>query len=429
MYNFKFADIGEGIHEGQILKWLFKVGDEVKDGDTLCIIETDKVNAEIPSPVNGKIVEIMASVGETIHVGEVLVRIDDGTSQDLNTADVEMLSDNTNESVTENDGESAGVIGEIEVSSDIIEESHEGNHVQKTIKTTKSLATPVARKMAKDLGVDINTIKGTGPVGRVMKEDILKASKKEDTPQPAMTNVKATKLDVKGDVERVKISKLRKTIAQNMVMSKTIIPHVTSMDDFDVTKLVALRKTNKEVVAKQGVNLTYLPFVIKALTIALKEHRILNASFDSEQDEIIYKNYYHIGIAVDTDEGLIVPVIKNADQLGIIELARELQQISEQSRNRTIPLDKLQGGSFTITNYGSTGSSYGVPVIRYPEAAILGIGMITKKPVVIEDEIVIRSIMPISLSYDHRIIDGGDAGRFLMRLKELLSDPMLLLLS
>lgn len=182
MYNFKFADIGEGIHEGQILKWLFKVGDEVKDGDTLCIIETDKVNAEIPSPVNGKIVEIMASVGETIHVGEVLVRIDDGTSQDLNTADVEMLSDNTNESVTENDGESAGVIGEIEVSSDIIEESHEGNHVQKTIKTTKSLATPVARKMAKDLGVDINTIKGTGPVGRVMKEDILKASKKEDTP-------------------------------------------------------------------------------------------------------------------------------------------------------------------------------------------------------------------------------------------------------
>ncbi|MDF2698768.1 MAG: dihydrolipoamide acyltransferase [Haloplasmataceae bacterium] len=433
MYNFKFADIGEGIHEGVILKWMFKVGDSIKDGDTLCIVETDKVNAEIPSPVNGKIAELLFKVGDTIHVGDVIVKIDDGsgTAEKKTTGDVSMLSDNTNESVSENDGESAGVIGEIKVSSEVIESSTEGTINQKTTNKEKALATPVARKLAKDLGVDINTIKGSGIVGRVMKEDILKSieEKIQVEKEPVMSTIKAPKLDFNGDIERVKISKLRKTIAQNMVLSKTIIPHVTSMDEFDVTELVELRKKHKEIAAEQGVNLTYLPFIVKALTLTLKEHRIINSSFDMEQEEIIYKNFYNIGIAVDTIDGLIVPVIKNADKLGIIEIAKEIQQISEQARNRTIPLDKLQNGTFTITNYGATGSSYGVTVIRYPESAILGTGLIVKKPVVINDEIVIRSIMPISVSYDHRIIDGGDAGRFLMRLKQYLSNPMLLLLS
>lgn len=421
MLEFKFADIGEGIHEGQILKWLVKEGDIVKDGDTLCLVETDKVNAEIPSPVNGKIVKLMANVGDTIEVGDVLVTIDDGS----NTSDVNMMSDNTNEVTKENDEESAGVIGELEVSSEVIETSEETS--TKDTKTNKVLATPVARKLAKDLGVDINTIKGTGIQGRVMKEDIYKAAQQDKTIETP--KIEVPKLEFTEEVERVKISKLRKTIAKNMALSKAIIPHTSSMDEFDVTELVKFRKTQKEMALSKNIRLTYMPFIVKAVVLALKEFRIFNSSFDIENEEIIYKNYYNIGIAVDTNDGLIVPVIKNADKLGLLDIAKELQEITEQTRNRTVSLDKLQDGTFTITNYGAGGMSFGVPIIKYPEVAILGIGLITKKPVVVDDEIVIRDILPISMSYDHRVIDGGDAGRFLQRLKEYLQDPMLLLLS
>ncbi len=409
MLDFKFADIGEGIHEGTILKWLVKEGDEVKDGDTLCLVETDKVNAEIPSPVNGKIIKLMAEVGDNIEVGDVLVKIDDGS------ADTDS---------TKTEEESAGVIGEIEVSSEVIASSYE-QESSKTETIGKVLATPVARKLAKDLGVDITQVKGTGIQGRVMKEDIYHAKEVTST-KPQFD---APKLEFTEAVERVKVSKLRKTIAKNMVLAKSIIPHTTSMDEFDVTDLVKFRKEHKEMARANNIHLTYLPFIIKAVVLTLKEYRILNSSYDQENEEIIYKNYYNIGIAVDTDDGLIVPVIKNADKLGIFEIAKELKEITTTARERTIALDKLQNGTFTITNYGAGGSSFGVPIIRYPEVAILGIGLITKKPVVLDEEIVIRDLLPVSLSYDHRIVDGGDAGRFLTRLKAYLQDPMLLLLS
>lgn len=431
MFEFKFADIGEGIHEGVLLKWFVKEGDTIKEGDSLFLVETDKVNAEIPSPVDGKINKLMAEVGDTIHVGNVVVVIDDGSEN--------IESGKKQESVSE-DEKGAGVVGEIEVSSEVIESSEEGLHEEKDT-NTKILATPVARKLAKDLGVDINQVKGTGPAGRVMKEDIQSYNEKNkdikennvfiqpvgDTfiKQPAIRE----EIKVYGEVERVPISRLRKTVAENMVLSKTIIPHATTMDEFDVTELVKLRTEQKEMAIEKGINLTYIPFIIKALTIALKEFPVFNSSFDDIRDEIIYKKYYNIGIATDTQEGLMVPVIKNADNKGILDLAKDLEEIVEKTRSRTISLEGLYGGTFTITNYGALGSTYGVPVIRYPEVAILGVGKIDKKPVVLNDEIVIRNMMPVSLSIDHRIIDGGDAGRFLLRLKELLVNPMLLLLS
>jgi pyruvate dehydrogenase E2 component (dihydrolipoamide acetyltransferase) len=439
MYNFKFADIGEGIHEGQILKWLFKVGDEVKDGDTLCIIETDKVNAEIPSPVDGKIADIMFNVGDTVHVGEVLVKIDDGTGEGATTADetkstddVQMMSDNTNESISENDGESAGVIGELEVSSEVIESSTETSKTKSGNQNKKVLATPVARQLAKDLGIDINTIKGSGLVGRVMKEDIYKAKESqvnEKETRPSGPSVEVPKMNVTGQVERVPLSKLRKTISKNMTLSKQIIPHAGTMDEFDLTKLVEFRKDHKHLAEEKGIKLTFMPFIIKAVTLALKEYPIFNASYDHEKEEIIYKKFYNLGIAVDTPEGLIVPVIKDADQKSIFAIAKELDEIASAARERSLSLDQLQNGTFSITNYGAFGSSYGVPVIKYPEVAILGVGMIEKKPVVVDNEIVIRDIMAISISIDHRVIDGGDAGRFLMKLKELLNDPYLLLMN
>lgn len=422
MYEFRFADIGEGIHEGQILKWFFKEGDTVKEGETLCLVETDKVNAEIPSPITGKIVKLNYAVGDTVHVGDVLVVIDDGKGE----VKAQPLSENKEK-------EEQGVIGEIEVSNEVIESSEEAKDASTTT-TQKVLATPVARKLAKDLGVDITQVKGTGPMGRVMKEDIIRASQaKQEVAAPetsvAKVEVTVSKMEFKDNVERVKISKLRKTIAKNMSLSVSVIPHTTSMTEFDVTKLVAFRKAQKEMAQQRNISLTYLPFIVKAVVLTLKEFRIFNASFDQENEEIIYKNYFNIGIAVDTEDGLIVPVIKNADKLGIFDIAREIQELSSKARDRSIGLDKLQDGTFTITNYGAAGLSFGTPIIRYPESAILGIGIIQTKPVVENDEIVIRDMLPISLSYDHRIIDGGDAGRFLARLREYLSDPMLLLLS
>lgn len=437
MFEFKFADIGEGIHEGVLLKWFVKEGDVIKEGDSLFLVETDKVNAEIPSPVSGKINKLMAEVGETIHVGNTVVIIDDGSESKEAELKQEPLSE---------DEKGAGVVGEIEVSSEVIESSDEGKQEEKETRT-KVLATPVARKVAKDLDIDINLVKGTGPAGRVMKEDIYAyKDKSREVKEPKDIKetsvfaqpvgdtflrpvVKREEIKVYGEVERVPVSRLRKTIAENMVLSKSVIPHTSVMDDFDVTELVKLRTEQKDMAREKGISLTYMPFIIKALTIALKEFPVFNSSFDDINDEIIYKKYYNIGIATDTPDGLIVPVIKEADNKGILEIAKGLETIVEKARTKTISLEDLYGGTFTITNYGALGSSYGVPVIRYPEVAILGIGKIDKKPVVLNDEIVIRHMMPISLSIDHRIIDGGDAGRFLLRLKELLSNPMLLLLS
>ncbi|WP_130807490.1 dihydrolipoamide acetyltransferase family protein [Senegalia massiliensis] len=439
MYKFKFADIGEGIHEGKLLKWMFDVGDEVKDGDTLFLVETDKVNAEIPSPVDGVITKLLAEEGDTIHVGDVVVEIDDGEESENVEEKSEKKGETRKETIDEGK-DMAGVVGELEVGEDVLESSDENEGKEETTSKKKSLATPVARKLAKDLGIDINSINGSGANGRVMKEDIYKASEmkeKSDQKNDSKGNNKKSyskdidipEIKIDGEVERVKVSKMRKTIAENMVLSKSVIPHASSMDDFDVSELVEFRKEQKEIADKQGIKLTYMPFIIKAITLALKEYPILNSSYDMENEEIILKKYYNIGIAVDTPEGLMVPVVKNADRKGILEISKEMNDLIERSQNRTIGLEDLRGGTFSITNYGAVGSTYGVPVIKYPEAAILGIGRITKKPVVKDGEIVIRDIVPISLSIDHRIIDGADAGRFLNKVKEYLQDPMLLLLS
>lgn len=410
MYDFKFADIGEGIHEGQILKWLYKEGDEIKEGETIVIIETDKVNAEIPSPVNGRIVKLGAQEGETIHVGETLVLIDDGSK----TIAEEPAKE-----------ENAGVVGEIEVSSDIIASSQE--IASETTTTRRALATPVARKLASDLGLDINQISGSGENGRVLKEDIHQANKKEETILPERSVVAFQ--PVSGDTTRVPVTKIRKAIVNSMVQSKTMIPHTTLMEEINVSKLVEFRKSQKELAEKAGIKLTFMPFIVKAIALTIKSFPIFNASYDHEKEEIVYKNYLNLGIAVDTADGLIVPNIKNADQLSIIELAKEIELLAKQANERTLSLNQIQNGTFTITNYGTFDTAFGTPIIKYPESAIIGIGRITKKPIVIDGELAIGDILPISLAVDHRIIDGADAGRFIMKFKEYIANPMLLLLS
>lgn len=411
MYDFKFADIGEGIHEGQILKWLYKEGDIIKEGETLVIIETDKVNAEIPSPVNGKIIKLGAKEGETINVGETLVLIDDGSK---NTVDEKP-----------NKEENAGVVGEIEVSSNIIASSQE--IASETTTSAKALATPVARKLAADLGLDINQISGSGENGRVLKEDIYQANNKAETIFQDKPVAKSQ--SIHENITRVPITKLRKAIVNSMVQSKTMIPHTVLMEEINVSNLVEFRKSQKGLADNAGIKLTFMPFIVKAIALTIKSFPIFNASYDHENEEIVYKNYLNLGIAVDTVDGLIVPNIKNADQLSIIELAKEIELLAKQANERTLNLNQIQDGTFTITNYGSFETSFGTPIIKYPESAIMGIGRITKKPIVIENELAIGDILPISLAGDHRIIDGADAGRFIMKFKEYITNPMLLLLS
>jgi len=427
VYDFKFADIGEGIHEGTILEWKFKVGDNVKEGDTLVIVETDKVNAELPSPVEGQILKLGKAEGEVIHVGETVVLIgQDGATLDSAPATTQPAAEPK---------KGAGVVGEIEVSDDIIGGSEEIQVVQTT---GKVLASPVARKLAADSGIDIATIKGTGEQGRVMKADVENAKApakaaqpakaavpQADTPAPAFAA--AGKPD--GDVEVVKITRLRKAVSNAMTRSKSIIPETVLMDEINVDALVKFRNEAKVVAEQKGIKLTYMALISKAVLVALKEFPIFNASFNHDTDEVYMKKFVNLGMAVDTPDGLIVPNIKNADRLSVFELATQIRTLADDTIARKITLDQQTGGTFTITNFGSAGIAFGTPVINYPELAILGIGKIDKKPWVVGDEIKIAHTLPLSLAVDHRIIDGADGGRFLMRIKELLGNPTLLMLS
>lgn len=421
MYDFKFADIGEGIHEGKILKWNFKVGDKVKEGETLVIVETDKVNAELPSPVDGVIEKLGAQEGETIHVGQTVVLIHDGSSTPVKKEEPKK------EPISE--GKAApGVIGQIEVSEDVMASSSEGTTPKVEEKTTgKVLATPVARQLAKDLGVDIAKINGTGENGRVMKEDIQRAAEGKGT-QPTFAQPKVS-ISVQGEVEYVPITKLRKAIVNSMTRAKQIIPHTVLMDEVVVDKLVDLRNKVKEQAAAQDIKLTYMAFIMKATVLALKKFPYFNASFDQENDRMVLKKFINIGMAVDTPDGLIVPNIKDADQKSILELAKELREVADQTIQRKVQLSQLQNTTFSITNFGAADVRYGTPIINHPEVGILGVGRIEQKAVVENGEIVARYVMPLSLAVDHRVIDGADAGRFLSYIKALLNDPMMLLLS
>jgi pyruvate dehydrogenase E2 component (dihydrolipoamide acetyltransferase) len=436
MYDFKFSDIGEGLHEGQILKWFFKVGDKVKEGDVLCVVETDKVNAEIPAPVNGVITKLGAEVGQTIHVGETLVMIDDtgkGAASATPAPKAEVKKEAAKPEVKKEAAEEKGaaVVGEVVVSNDVIASSNEGfenSSVVVASSNAKVLATPVARKMAADLKVDISKLKGSGESGRVMKADIQAAAKTQGSTSTSTSSASFAAPSMpalpKDGVKRVKISKLRQAIVKAMNTANLVIPSTTLMDEIDVTKLVEFRKSQKAKLEEKGIKLTFLPFIVKAVTMAIKDYPIFNASFDHETEEVVYKDFINIGIAVDTPDGLIVPNVKQADQKSIVTLAKEIEALGAATRARTVKLDELQNGTFSITNYGTTGIKLGTPVIKHPELAILGIGSIYRKPVVEGDQIVIRDVLPLSLTIDHRVIDGADGGRFLMKVKELLSDPM-----
>jgi pyruvate dehydrogenase E2 component (dihydrolipoamide acetyltransferase) len=416
-FEFKFPDIGEGLTEGEIVRWLVKEGDEVKEGQPLVEVETDKALAEIPSPRTGVILKILAKEKEIVKVGQVIVVI--GEKGEALAAPPPRPK-------------SVGVVGELEEAPEeapVVAARAEA--ARPTLVSPHAMATPAVRALAKELGVDIDKVKGTGPEGRVLEKDVRQAAEVKEKPvdvKPVGAPKKVKKYDLYGYVDRIPLRGVRRSIAKAMVKSKYTAPHVTTMDEADVTELWKIREKEKKAAEKKGIKLTILPFIIKAVLAGLKEHPYLNATLDDEDEEIILKKYYNIGVATDTPEGLMVPVVKNASDKSILQLAEELTQLAEKARNRTIDLADLKGGTFTITNYGALGGIYGTPIINYPEVAILGTGKIKDMPVVMDGKIEIRKILFLALSFDHRVVDGAEAARFLNTVIARLEDPDLILL-
>jgi len=416
-FEFKLPDIGEGLTEGEIVRWLVKEGDEIKEGQPLVEVETDKALAEIPSPRTGVILKILASEKDIVKVGQVIVVI--GEKGEALAAPSPKPK-------------SVGVVGELEEAPEEVPVAEvRAEAARPTFVSPHALATPAVRALAKELGVDINKVKGTGPEGRVLEKDVRQAvgvKEKAAEVKPVEAPKKVKKYDFYGYVDRIPLRGVRRSIAKAMVKSKYTAPHVTTMDEADVTDLWKIRDKQKKMAEQKGIKLTILPFIVKAVIAGLKEHPYLNATLDDENEEIILKKYYNIGVATDTPEGLMVPVVKNANDKSILQLAEELSQLVERARSRTIDLADLKGGTFTVTNYGALGGMYGTPIINHPEVAILGTGKIKDTPVIRDGKVEIRKILFLALSFDHRVVDGAEAARFLTTVIARLEDPDLILL-
>ncbi len=428
-FIFKFPDLGEGLSEGKLLEWYVTEGQTINENDPLAKVETDKVVADIPSPRGGKILRLHGKVDQVINVGDTFVEIDDG-SGDTNQADEASAAESTE--VVE---PGFGVVGNIEVATgnDVMPAGKEGRN--SAVNSSKKVkATPVARKLARDLRVDINQAQGTGPGGRVTKDDVQRlaaSATRIEAPAASASQQSAQQMPVysprpvqQGGIEEQPLSQLRKTIAARMLAAKTTIPHATTFEEVEISRLVQLRNDQRERYAQMGIRLSYMPFIAKAIATALRRHPVLNCRLDLDGGKVVYHNYVNLGVAVDTPDGLIVPVIRGADQLSIRELALAIQDLAARARERRITLDELRGGTFSITNYGAIAGIYGAPIINAPESAILGVGRILDQAVVKDGEVVAGKVLPLSLAIDHRIIDGGDASRFLREVMQLLADPM-----
>jgi pyruvate/2-oxoglutarate dehydrogenase complex dihydrolipoamide acyltransferase (E2) component len=383
----KLPDVGEGIAEGEVVRWLVAEGAEVKEDDPLVEILTDKANVEIPSPVTGTVVKIVAAPGQVVKVGELLALIDLAEGQGAAAHLVTASSDRPTSTPRE------------------VEEPGQGSPPKRAgVPGGDVLATPVVRKLAKDLGVELGEVPGSGPGGRITEEDVRRAAGPKE---PAGIPAEAT------PEERIPFRGKRRMIARKMVAAKSRVPHALLVDEADVSGLLAVRAKMREVGEREGVRITILPFLMKAVARALQRHPALNASLDESREEIVLKKTIDIGMAVDAEDGLVVPVVRNADAKSVIELAREIERLSAAAREGTLAPGDLTGGTFTISSVGSIGGLFSYPVINVPEAAILAAHKIMSRPVVREGEIVPRDMMYLSLSFDHRIVDGGTATRFL----------------
>ncbi|UCF36559.1 MAG: 2-oxo acid dehydrogenase subunit E2 [Acidobacteriota bacterium] len=396
-FEFKLPDIGEGVVEGEIVRWLVKPADEVEEDQPMVEIMTDKATVEIPSPVKGVVLECRGDEGDIVDVGETLV-------------------------VIQQEGETEAPAP--------AEKPAEGKPAEPATPPVRKapeapargiLATPAVRKLAREKGIDLSKIQGSGRGGRITPEDLEKTPSAEEVKSPARTAAKPLL-----EIETVPYRGLRRKIGKHLIMAKQAAVHYTYVEECDVTTLVRLKNEFAEQDGYQ--KLTYLPFIMKAVVAGLKKYPLLNATLDEEKEQILLKKYYNLGLAAATNEGLVVPVIKHVEEKDILELSAEIQRLVEDTRAGKTKLEDLQGGTFTITSLGPLGGLMATPVINYPEVAILGIHKISKRPVVRDDRIVVRQIMNLSVTLDHRVVDGIVAAEFLHFVIRCLENPGLLML-
>ena len=468
---FALPDLGEGLTEAEIVKVLVNEGDVLVEDAPLLEVETDKATVEIPSPFAGRVARIHVQPGQSVKVGDVLVTFEDSAGsapgEAAASADMRRASPASTAAPSGRGGgpvpatvraRAGGSSASASVAGSGLPPAAAGaGRADGTRAEVRSQpgpaaagpvpATPVTRRLARELGVDLRAVRGTGPGGRVTDDDVKAAVGGAGRPaavagprgaeRPAVARPLAAvgmeppalpRFEQWGPVERQPLSHLRRTIAERMTLSATLIPHVTHFDRADITELDAIIRRNVEPARERGLILTLTSFLLKAVALALREHPQFNASLDPAAGELIVKRYHHLGVAVATERGLIVPVIRDVDRKPLVEIQRELAALAQRVREGKVTLEDLRGGTFTITNIGALGGTGAIPIINYPEAAILGVARGREEPVVHEGKIAPRVLLPISLTFDHRVADGADGARFAAAIVRRLERPEQLLL-
>ena len=449
--EFKLPDLGENIASGDVVTVFVSEGDVVKPGQALLEVETDKAVIEVPCPPGGRIAQVLVKKGDTVKVGQTLVLLDAVGAASAPAKPAPQASTQASTQAPPQAQSSSPAptpapkpvaapapvqpVAAAPVATAAVASSQRAAVAEPADAATTAVdpAGPAVRRLARELGVDLGRIRGSGPAGRIVREDVITAVRQAGGQGTATrshaTDSGSTERDDWGPVRREQLSRMRKTIATNMVRSVSTIPHLTNFDDADVTELEHLRKGSTQEYAKSNVKLTALGFVIKAVSLSLRQHPAVNASIDMEKGELVYKDYVNIGLAVDTPRGLVVPVLRNCDTLTIPQIAQAVTDTAEKAKNSQYGIEDLRGGTFTISNLGAIGGTYSTPIINWPEVAILLVGRSRKMPVVRDDRIEARLMMPLSLSYDHRVIDGAAAARFLKEIIGYLESPGRLLLA
>jgi pyruvate dehydrogenase E2 component (dihydrolipoamide acetyltransferase) len=452
-FELKLPNLGENIDAGDVVNVLVKEGDTIAANQGVVEIETGKATVEIPSPQGGKVTKVHVAKGQSVPIGGVLVTLEASAGAPAakpaaapsapaaakapaNKPAPAPAASKPAPAPAPAPAPKPAPAAPAPVSSNGGASRPAPEPAVAEAAGASAPAGPSTRRLARELGVDIQRVVGTGPGGRITREDIVAAVRNQAERAPVASTLKPGIVpegvegrDNWGVVRRQPLSRIRKTIAANMVHSATTIPHVTNFDDADITELERIRTTSSEDYAKSGIKLTMMPFVMKAVAQSLRLHPLLNASLDMEQGQIVYKDYVNVGVAVDTERGLVVPVVRDVDRLNIPTVAQALAEVADKARNNKFAPDDQNGGTFTISNLGAIGGQYSTPIINPPQVAILLVGRSRKLPVVIDDKIEVRLMMPLSLSYDHRLVDGAAAARFLNEVKGFLQVPGRLLLA
>ena len=432
-FEFKLPDLGEGVAEGEIVAWKVKEGDKVGEDQPLVEVMTDKATVEIPSPRSGTIAKIHYKPGQVVPVGTIIVAIEEGQAAAKPAAAAPAPAAPAHGHPAPTAHATAAPTAKAAAA-------------PARAADEKVLATPATRKLARDLGLELGAIPGTGPRGRVTRDDVRTAATPAapapvaalERPAPARPSTPAVEAETPaapvaaapsaGGVQRIPFRGIRKKIADQMVRSAFTSPHFTLVEEVDMTEVDKLRDRAKPAAEKAGVKLTFLPFVVKALVAALKKHPTLNSALDEQAGEQLVFSDVHVGFALDTDRGLMVPVIRDAHRKNVFEVAADLGRLADEGRKGTIARENLVGSTITITSAGSIGGLFATPILNYPEVAILGVYRMEERPVVKDGQIVVRKMMYLSVTLDHRVVDGGEAARFMNTMKRYLGDPTTLIL-